>query len=340
MFLRQFQKMSKRHHLFSCNDLSIEGIDYILRRSEFFEKSDINPSFKYPGYDAPTSLRGSVLMNAFFEPSTRTSLSFEAAMKKLGGNVINLNVGASSKHKGESDEDTIKSIQNYGDIMVIRHPHKEFIEKACNDIKIPVISGGDGNGENPTQALVDLYTIYKHSKDFFINQTSFLNILIIGDIKHSRSIHSLVDILKHYPRIKIDLLPYYDREPDDNFIYNISLQHNQQYDDIVKLREDCDFSSYDVIYTTRLQKERENISNNNSNDIVIDKKFMNLLKEDAIVMHPLPRNHEINTEIDYDNRCIYFEQIKNSLYVRMTVLDLYTSFVKYKDMKTDLFNLH
>lgn len=337
MLKRSLLQMSKRHHLYSCNNLSIEGINYILRRSEFFEKSDIDPSFKYPGYDAPSSLEGSVLMNAFFEPSTRTSLSFEAAMKKLGGDVINLNVSASSKHKGESDEDTIKSIENYGNIMVIRHPDKGFVEKACNYTNIPVISGGDGNGEHPTQALLDLYTIYKHSKDFFINQTSFLKILIIGDIKHSRTVHSLVDILKHYPRVKITLLPYYDREPDSNFIYNISLQHNQHYDDIVQLKEDCDFSSYDVIYTTRLQRERENSSSNSSNDVVINKEFMNQLKEDAIVMHPLPRNQEINTEVDYDNRCVYFEQIKNGVYVRMAVLDLYNSFIKYQHMKTEFF---
>lgn len=337
MLRRTFLEMSKRHHLYSCNNLSIEGINYILRRSEFFEKSDIDPSFKYPGYDAPPGLKGSILVNAFFEPSTRTSLSFEAAMKKLGGDVINLNIGASSKHKGESDEDTIKSIENYGDIMVIRHPSKGFVEKTCNYTKIPVISGGDGNGEHPTQALLDLYTIYKHFKDFFINQTSFLNILIIGDIKHSRTVHSLVDILKHYPRIKITLLPYYDREPDDNFVYNIALQHNQQYDDIIQLKEDCDFSSYDVIYTTRLQKERENMSYNPNNDIIINKDFMNKLKKEAIVMHPLPRNHEINTEVDYDDRCIYFEQIKNGVYVRMAVLDLYNSFIKYQHMRTDFF---
>ncbi len=337
MIRRSLQQMSKRHHLYSCNNLSIDGINYILRRSEFFEKSDIDPSFKYPGYDASSSLNGCILMNAFFEPSTRTSLSFEAAMKKLGGDVINLNIGASSKHKGESDEDTIKSIENYGNIMVIRHPSKGFVEKACNYTKIPVISGGDGNGEHPTQALLDLYTIYKHSKDFFINQTSFLNILIIGDIKHSRTVHSLVDILKHYPRIKIHLLPYYDREPDDTFIYNISLQHNQQYDDIVRQKQDCDFSSYDVIYTTRLQKERENKSYKSNNDIIIDKEFMDNLKEDAIVMHPLPRNHELNTEVDLDDRCIYFEQVKNGIYVRMAVLDLYHSFIKYKHMKTEFF---
>ena len=337
MIRRSVIKLSQKHHLFSCNNLTIEGINYILRRSEFFEKSDINPSFKYPGYDAPISLKGSVLMNAFFEPSTRTSLSFEAAMKKLGGDVINLNIGASSKHKGESDEDTIKSIENYGDIMVIRHPDKGFIEKVCNNTKIPVINGGDGNGENPTQALLDLYTIYKHHKHFFINQISFLNILIIGDIKHSRTIHSLIDILKHYPKIQIHLLPYCDREPDDTFIYNTSLQHNQIYDDIVKYREDCDFSSYDVIYTTRLQKERENMSSNNSNDIVIDKEFMSQLKEDAIVMHPLPRNYELNAEVDTDDRCIYFEQIKNGVYVRMTVLDLYNSFIKYQYLRTEFF---
>ena len=337
MIRRSLQQMSKRHHLYSCNNLSIDGINYILRRSEFFEKSDIDPSFKYPGYDASSSLNGCILMNAFFEPSTRTSLSFETAMKKLGGDVINLNIGASSKHKGESDQDTIKSIENYGNIMVIRHPSKGFVEKACNYTNIPVISGGDGNGEHPTQALLDLYTIYKHSKDFFINQTSFLNILIIGDIKHSRTIHSLIDILKHYPRIKIHSLPYCDREPDDTFVYNISLQHNQHYDDIVRKKQDCDFSSYDVIYTTRLQKERENSSNNSSNDVVINKEFMNQLKEDAIVMHPLPRNHEINTEVDYDDRCVYFEQIKNGVYVRMAVLDLYHSFIKYKHMKTEFF---
>lgn len=338
MFGRSILKLSQKNHLFSCNNLTIEGITYILKRSEYFEKIEADPSFRSPGYDAPPVSNGFVLMNAFFEPSTRTSLSFEAAMKKLGGNVINLNISASSKSKGESDEDTIKSIENYGDIMVIRHPEKGFVEKVSSDSKIPVISGGDGNGEHPTQALLDLYTIYKHSNDFFINQSSFLNILIIGDIKHSRTVHSLVDILKHYPRMKITLLPYYDREPDDNFVYNIALQHNQIYDDIViRNKDECDFSLYDIIYTTRLQKERENMSKNSSNDIIIDKEFMTKLKEDAIVMHPLPRNHEINTEVDTDDRCVYFEQMKNGVFTRMAVLDLYNTFTTYKHVRAEFF---
>jgi aspartate carbamoyltransferase catalytic subunit len=337
MVKRRALTIFQRNHLFSCNNLTFKEIRYVLKRSEYFENIETDKSFKSPGYDAPSILKGSILVNAFFEPDVRTSLSFETAMRKLGGDVINLNIGTSTKSKEESDEHTIKSIQQYADIMVLRHPEQGFSEKVSSDLEIPVINGGNRNEEHPTKTLLDLYTIYKHYNNFFTHQDTFLQILIIGDIKYSKTVHSLVDILKHYPRIKIHLLPYYDREPDDNFIYNISLQHNQYYDDIVKLKNDCDFSSYDVIYTTTLQKESENMSSNSNNDIVINKEFMEQLNENAIVMHPIPKNYGLNTEIDCDSRSVYLEQIKNGIYVRMAILDLYSSFAKYKHLKTEFF---
>ena len=336
MIRRTVANLSIKNHLLSCNQLSIENIKYLFKRSEYFENIEKNPSFTSPGYDRPSIAKDAILMNAFFEPSTRTMLSFESAMYKLGGKVINFNKDFSSKKKGESDNDTVKSLQNYADIMVIRHPKKGFVENASQYTNIPIINGGDGNGEHPTQALLDLYTIYKNFKDFFDKDGARLNILIVGDIKHSRTVHSLVDILKHYPRIKINLLPYQDREPDLNFMYNIALQHNQVVEDILVSNANCEFDKFDVIYMTRMQEEREKYKNDFEN-LILNNEVMKKCKENAIVMHPLPRNHEINTEIDEDERCIYFEQMKNGVYVRMAILDLYMQFIKYKDLKETFF---
>lgn len=262
----------------------------------------------------PDNFNNKILINAFFEPSTRTSLSFESAMYRMGGKVINFNKDSSSILKGESCEDTIKSLSNYGDIMVIRHPEKGFIEEMSNKLDIPVINGGDGDGEHPTQAILDLYTIQKR---FDLNDR--INILFIGDIKHSRTIHSLIELLTLYPRTKINIMPYNDKEPDQEILFKISLEHIQHSDDIIIRKEDCNFNEFDIIYVTRIQKERSHTIENQ--DVIIDNNFMTCLKPNAIVMHPLPRNAEISPEIDQDKRAVYFEQMKNGVFVRMAILD-------------------
>lgn len=254
-----------------------------------------------------------ILINAFFEPSTRTSLSFESAMYRLGGNVINFNKDLSSIKKGESFEDTIRTLSTYGDAMVIRHPEKGMVEKAAKISTIPVINGGDGDGEHPTQGLLDLFTIHKS-----FNLHNRLNILFVGDIMHSRTVNSLLDYLSIYPFSKINILPYSNREPNYDLLYEIAIDHKQIVEDIVVTEDTVELDKYDVIYVTRLQKERS--SNNDRVTHIVDKKFLSKAKENCIIMHPLPRNEEINPDIDDDPRCKYFEQMGNGVSVRMALL--------------------
>ncbi len=288
--------------MLSCKNLSKPFVEGIMRNAMNLNKVAMLDYYK-----------GKTLVNAFFEPSTRTSLSFESAMYRLGGNVITFNKDVSSTNKGESDEDTIKTLENYGDIMVIRHPHKGFVQEMANRCNIPVINGGDGDGEHPTQALLDLYTIYKR----FPLLTN-LNILFVGDIKHSRTIHSLIDLLQMYPTNKIYFLPFNNRELDSNDVCKIGVNHEQNVEDMVLTKDTLDISMFDVIYCTRMQKER---SYDVECDIIIDKQFMENAKADAILMHPLPRNNEISIDMDTDKRSVYFEQIKNGVEIRTALID-------------------
>jgi carbamoyl-phosphate synthase/aspartate carbamoyltransferase len=260
-----------------------------------------------------TQFKDKILINAFFEPSTRTSLSFESAMYRLGGNVINFNKELSSIKKGESFEDTIRTLSTYGDAIVLRHPEKGMVEKAAKISTVPVINGGDGDGEHPTQGLLDLFTIHKS-----FNLHSKLNILFIGDIMHSRTVNSLLDYLSIYPFSKINILPYNNREPNYNLLYEIAKDHIQMADDIVVSEDTVELEKYDVIYVTRLQKERSTEHDRVTH--IIDKNFLSKTKKNCIIMHPLPRNEEIDPAIDNDPRCKYFEQMENGVAIRMAVL--------------------
>ena len=249
--------------------------------------------------DYANLLRGKILINAFFEPSTRTSLSFECAMKQLGGNVITFNEEVSSVKKGESFKDTIRTLECYGDIMVLRHPDKEKVKIASKMIKIPLINGGNGSGEHPTQALLDLYTIYKR----FLSLEN-KHILFIGDIKNSRTIHSLIKLFELYPATKMYLLPYTKCEP---------IKNTQIVDETV------DLSLFDVVYCTRYQKERVHESEVRD-EFVVDMDFINRMKPDRIVMHPMPRNTEIDPSVDNCDKCVYFEQMRNGIPIRKALL--------------------
>ena len=271
-----------------------------------------------------------ILVNAFFEPSTRTSLSFESAMYKLGGNVITFQKDMSSLKKGESFGDTIRTLSTFGDVMILRHSEKEAIEEALKSSTIPIINGGNGSSEHPTQALLDLFTIYKHLKsiqfahhitylDEYIKDfsTKRLHILFMGDILNSRTIHSLIDLLVKFENITIQFLPYNGCEPTYGLKAKIFHKCNQR-EPIVINKDTLKIQDYDIIYSTRLQQERSD--KGEKPHIIIDKFFMSQMKKEAIVMHPLPRNEEIHPEVDNDPRCMYFQQMENGILIRMGLL--------------------
>jgi aspartate carbamoyltransferase len=278
--------------------------------NELFQKAD---RFKVKNYEP--IWQNKILVNAFFEPSTRTSLSFESAMYRLGGNVINYNKDVSSMQKGESYQDTIRTLSNYGDILVVRHPEKGFVREATKYTDIPIINAGDGDGEHPTQSLLDLYTI--HSK-FKLNE-QYVRVLFIGDVRHSRTVHSLLHLFKQYERIQVNFLPYEGKCPEYSTIAMTGIAHGQMPEDIVVDRNNFDIGEYDVIYCTRLQSERNSYACRT--DFIVDKKLLKNAKENAIIMHPFPRNTELSTDVDDDPRNQYFQQMRNGLYIRMAIID-------------------
>ena len=268
-----------------------------------------------------------ILINAFFEPSTRTSLSFESAMYKLGGKVISFSKDVSSLKKGESINDTLKTLENYGDLMVIRHPDKNLLDNITksNLLNIPIINGGNGAGEHPTQALLDLFTIYEKYNYSFDNIKK-LKFLFIGDILDSRTINSLINLLHLFPTIQIYILPFNDKTVASNeLLISISKIHNQNINSIIINQNNIEWKNYDVFYVTRYQKERkffydmEEETNINDNIIINNLNIKNM-KNTAMIMHPLPRNDEIDPEIDNDKRVYYFKQIENGVYLRMAII--------------------
>ncbi len=261
---------------------------------------------------------GRILATLFYEPSTRTRLSFESAAQRLGMGIISTENAKqfSSAIKGEVIEDTIRVVADYSDVIALRHNEKGSATKAATVSKVPIINAGDGNGEHPTQALLDLYTIKKE-----IGRLNNLTVALIGDVKNSRTIHSLLKLLCSYEKITIHLAsPAILRIPkaDKAFLakQNIKLyEHNNL--------EFLD-SSIDVLYVTRVQKERfsslpeyERLKNY----FQITSKTLKSLSKKAIIMDPLPRVHTIATDVDKDTRAAYFRQAENGLYIRMALID-------------------
>lgn len=264
------------------------------------------------------------IIHMFYEPSTRTFCSFQAAAIKLGCSVINLTAKDSSIQKGESFEDTIKTLNYYGDVIVLRHSTKEALKKAAQISKIPIINAGNGNDEHPTQALLDIFTIYTELQSFGIDLESadreIITITFLGDLKNSRTIHSLVHLLVLFPKLKFIYIGLPALEMPKDVIERI---HFEQLDNLT-LNEVISIT--DVLYVTRIQTERiEKIKKENiqfdKNEFCIDENIMNKAKKKMIVMHPLPRLREISTEIDNDPRAVYFKQLKYGIYIRMAILE-------------------
>jgi aspartate carbamoyltransferase catalytic subunit len=259
-------------------------------------------------------LKGKLLGLMFFEPSTRTKISFETAMKRLGGECIGFeNSGSSSVSKGESIADTAKMFEGYSDALVIRH-ELEGVSKFISDIvDVPVINAGDGAGQHPTQTLLDLYTIKKE-----IGDIDNLKIALIGDLKFGRTVHSLSNALGLFNNVKIYLVSPPELKMPQEVLHDINKTNItwQEVDSIEKIIDDVD-----VLYVTRIQKERFGDINDYlkiKGAYIVNKKMLE--GKDLIVMHPLPRIDEIATDVDNTKYNKYFTQAANAVPVRMAIL--------------------
>jgi aspartate carbamoyltransferase len=232
----------------------------------------------------------------------------------------------SSAKKGESLEDTIKTVSNYGDIIVLRHPEKGSSERASKVASIPIINAGDGNGEHPTQALLDIFTIYdelrKRNINLYDDNRNEINITFMGDLKNSRTVHSLVKLLTCFKKINITYLPHNNLNIPRDIYDNVKLKQEEIN---ISQEEQIKYIEYlmktDILYMTRIQKERfdSNIDELNQ-PFQITTSNIHFLKETAIIMHPLPRLQEITPLVDHNDRCVYFKQVENGVYVRMAIL--------------------
>lgn len=263
------------------------------------------------------------LATCFYEPSTRTRLSFEAAMINLGGSVLGFSeASSSSASKGESVSDTIRIISCYADICAMRHPKEGAPMVAANKSSIPVINAGDGGHQHPTQTLTDLLTI-RSLKGRLNNFT----IGLCGDLKFGRTVHSLINALVRYDNIRfIFISPEELRVPD--YITEMLREKNIPYEEVIRL-EDI-MPKLDLLYMTRVQKERffnEEDYVRLKDFYILDKRKMELAKSDMLILHPLPRVNEISVEVDDDPRAAYFKQVQYGVYVRMalilTLLDIH-----------------
>ncbi len=275
-------------------------------------------------------LKGYVISTLFFEPSTRTRLSFESAILRLGAGLIsteNARENASAK-KGESLEDTIRIVQGYSDMIVMRHFDNDAAERAVKVAKVPIINAGSGGGEHPTQALLDLYTIRQYK-----GKIDNIKIAILGDLKYGRTAHSLIKLLCLYNNITVYGFPVHGLELQENY-KNFLKNNNVTYIECKSLNEipyDVDF-----IYQTRVQKERLEDKNLEIEDIILNKENFKRFSEKTFLMHPLPRVNEISTDLDDDNRSIFFEQAHNGLYTRMAlILTLMKDFYNNKWRKNE-----
>ncbi|WP_352416959.1 aspartate carbamoyltransferase [Clostridium tertium] len=260
---------------------------------------------------------GKILATLFYEPSTRTRFSFEAAMMRLGGKILGFSEpNSSSTAKGETLADTITMVSIYSDIIAMRHPMEGSAKLASMYSEVPVINAGDGGHQHPTQTLTDLLTI-ESLKDGLTNHT----IGICGDLKNGRTVHSLIKAMSRYEGTKFILIspkelsiPVYIRE-------EILIKNNIEFKEVEKLEDVID--ELDILYMTRIQKERffnEEEYIRLKDSYILDVEKMKLAKKDMIVMHPLPRVNEISIEVDRDDRACYFKQAEYGMYVRMALI--------------------
>ena len=294
----------KNRSLVSIADYSKDEINQILDLAKFFEE---NPNQKI--------LDGKVIASLFFEPSTRTRLSFESAVNKLGGRIIGFtDAGSSSVKKGESFNDTIKTVSKYSDLIVMRHPLEGSAKFASEVSDVPIVNAGDGANQHPTQTLLDLYSIIKTQ-----GTLENLNIFLVGDLKYGRTVHSLLMALSNY-------------NPTFNFISHEKLKIPEEYklflDELnIKYYEHSEFtdiiSKADIIYMTRVQKERFSDPveyEKTKNTYVLRNSMLDNTKDNLRILHPLPRVNEINEDVDQNPKAYYFTQALNGIFARQAII--------------------
>jgi len=294
----------KNKSLVSITDFSKEEI---LRIVELAAEFEANPNQKL--------LDGKVVSSLFFEPSTRTRLSFETAINRLGGGIIGFtDSSSSSTTKGESLKDTIKMVSNYSDLIVMRHPLEGSARYASEQSDVPVINAGDGANQHPTQTLLDLYSIYKTQ-----GTLENLNIFLVGDLKYGRTVHSLLMAMSQFNPTFNFISPDSLKMPDEYKLFldskGIKYYEHKEFTDIIE--------AADILYMTRVQRERfsdpieyEKVKN----VYVLRNAMLDNTKDNLRILHPLPRVNEIHTDVDENPKAYYFEQAENGVYARMAIM--------------------
>jgi aspartate carbamoyltransferase catalytic subunit len=295
----------KKDSFVSVADLSKEDIVRLMKKSEFFEK---NPN--------QNLLEGKVCATLFFEPSTRTRLSFETAINRLGGRVIGFSDAATtSSSKGETLKDTIKMVSNYADLIIMRHYLEGAARYASEITDIPIINAGDGANQHPSQTMLDLYSIYKTQ-----GKLENLTITMVGDLKYGRTVHSLIVGMSHfYPQFDF-IAPEELKLPD---IYKQFLEENKiPYHEYTDFSEDV-INQSDILYMTRVQRERftdlmeyEKVKN----VYILKNSMLEKSKDNLRILHPLPRVNEIAYDVDDNSKAYYFEQAKNGVFARQAII--------------------
>lgn len=304
--------MTIKHILSAKQFLNKNILMEMFGRADMFEKLDKENKF-------PDSLKGNILACLFYEPSTRTRFSFESAMLKLGGQVISAESAGqfSSAVKGETLEDSIKVVSGYADVIALRHPEIGSAQKAANISNVPIINAGDGAGEHPTQALLDIYTIFRE-----LGRINNFKIAFAGDLLNSRTMHSLIHLLSICKNIEIYLISPSQLQLPKKYISILKKQK-------IRFYELENFGNIlpqiDILYTNRIQKERfasQKLYEKVKNAFIFDKTLLKKMKLTAAILNPLPRVNEISPEVDNDKRAAYFRQAKNGLYIRMALLEM------------------
>lgn len=324
---RSCQKHGSPVVMASSGDWLREPLKHVIE-SQQFDKETLSEIFKIsrsmedirPNTDESRQLQGRIMSTLFYEPSTRTRLSFESAMARLGGTVLSTESAGeySSAAKGETLEDTIRTVEGYADTIVLRHFQAGSARKAANAASVPIINAGDGPGQHPTQALLDVYTIQRE-----IGRLDNFRIGMVGDLANGRTVRSLAYVLSMYDNVKMYFVaPDVVRMKID--IKTFLTEQGIEWEEVEDLKAVA--ADVDVLYQTRIQKERFQDRPEDyekaKGKYIIDEEVMNLLPKDGVVMHPLPRVDEIDPRVDDDPRAAYFRQARNGLYVRMALLKL------------------
>lgn len=302
----------KNKHILSVEQFSKSDIKLLFTETDSMKKLVVTKG-------GNNKLQHRIMTALFYEPSSRTFSSYIAAMERLGGGIIPIHgIENSSVKKGETLEDTVRVFSSYSDIIVIRHPETGLVARAAKSSQVPVINAGDGAGEHPTQALLDLYTISSH---FSLHKE--VTITMVGDLKYGRTIHSLSKLLSLFSKVNIIYVsPATLKVPKK--ILDYIKETKISFNEITDFNEAI--SQADVLYMTRIQKERfRNIASYNKvkNSYILNIKRLEKAKKKMIIMHPLPRINEITPGVDDDPRAVYFtESVANGMYLRMALLKL------------------